>query len=599
MDQRMPDEILYHFPKHGRLSIHVGGYTRALADLFEAEGQLITRLKQTDQLGNLRYFYPGAHHTRYEYLLLQWYLLDRLAKAKSVSEPTLGLAGGVRDLPKREGAKPPTGVDVLQTAVLLANVGHLPETLAGERAVLAVLASDPDLRQAFQHLLGDAAPAFGIALQQFDPYGLHLYLAWLWLQQVHSFDADPQVVQYGRQVLWHQLAPDENPKWGRFQKLGQQVRRIAYLTLDTLYTPAPFSIEFGTLEDDLVRNPEAYMLDTSLFQMALLELNQVMRRLVYQSPLALLSMAAITRERVTRITRARDQLLQPDGWVSAIYPQRGSKLSDVLHGTLAAAAASDVDARRTVALELTLAERRPVWRNTVALEEAMGHKSDRRSRAACDWDASSQTLGIAFAPVAGLPANQWARVAAGFWQAVLHRATDPAAPAGAGTSSARALYLYALRAALGDRLVPAVRSDPLGGHPEPVFWGRRALDVAPPLRQWVDAATDTVHASVLHEVRVLAAVCEALHTRGPVLAYGGQTVLYAGSEERAELDGVILVAGDAESPPAIIWVEAKRPGASLARAQLENRLRRVVQLAVSHVAEVDGGAWAETLAAAK
>lgn len=594
MDQGMPDQIAYHFPKHGRLSIHVGGYTRALADLFETQGQLITRLKQTDQLGNLRYFYPGAHHTRYEYLLLQWYLLDRLTKAKGVSEPTLGLAGGVRDLPKRDGAGPPAGVDVLQTAVLLANVGHLPETLAGERAVLAVLADDADLRRAFQNLLGEAGPAFGIALQQFNPYGLHLYLAWLWLEQVRSFDADPQVVQYGRQVLWHQLAPDDNPKWGRFQKLGQQVRRIAYLTLDTLYTPAPFSIEFATLEDDLARNPEAYMLDTSPFQMALWELNQVMRRLVYQSPLALLSMAAITQERITRLTRARDQLMQPNGWFSAIYPKPGSKLAAVLHGTLAAAAASDVDARRTVALEVPLADRRPVWRNTVALEEALGRQADARSRAACDWDASSHTLGIAFAPVPHLPPDEWARVAAGFWQTVLRRATEPAAPAGDSVSSARALYLYALRAALGDRLLPAVRSDPLGGHPEPVFWGRRAMDVAPALRQWADAATEAVHASVLHEVRVLAAVCEALHARGPVLAYGGQTVLYGESQVRAELDGVVLVAGTGDVPPAIVWVEAKRPGASLARAQLEDRLRHVVQLSVSHVAEVDGGAWAET-----
>ena len=172
MDQGMPDQIAYHFPKHGRLSIHVGGYTRALADLFETQGQLITRLKQTDQLGNLRYFYPGAHHTRYEYLLLQWYLLDRLAQAKAVSEPTLGLGGGVRDLPKLEGAGPPTGVDLLQTAVLLANVGHLPETLAGERAVLAVLADDQDLcRGRFKACWATRRPRLGSRCSSLIPTG--------------------------------------------------------------------------------------------------------------------------------------------------------------------------------------------------------------------------------------------------------------------------------------------------------------------------------------------------------------------------------------------------------------------------------------------
>lgn len=329
------------------------------------------------------------------------------------------------------------------------------------------------------------------------------------------------------------------------------------------------------------------MLDTSPFQMALGELNQVMRRLVYQSPEALQSMAAITRVRVARLARARDQLLGPEGWFSAVYPKRGSKLADVLHGPLSLADASDVDASRCLGLELAVPDRKPAWRNTVALERAMGSEVDVRARAACDWDSHSQSLGLAFAPVPHLEAGPWAETTARFWQSLLRRVTDPAAPA-------RALYLYALRAALRGRLVPAVRSDSLGGHPEPVYWGRRALDVAPPLRAWAEAASDAVSLSVRHEVQVLAAVCEGLNTRGPVLAYGGQTVLYAGSEVGAELDGVILIAGEAEAPPAIVWVEAKRAEAAPARAQLENRLSQVVRLPVSHVAEVDGGAWGET-----
>ena len=590
----MPAEISYHFPKHGRLHVRVGEYTRALADLFEREGGLVTRLKQTDQLGNLRYFYPGAHHTRYEYLVLQWYLLARLAGVKDTSEATLGLHGGVRDLPRLASGHAPQGVDVLQSMVLLANVGHLPETLAGERAVLAVLAQDSGLKAAFQNLLGDARQAFGIALSQFDPYGLHLYLAWMWLEQLRSFDADPNVRDYGREVLWHQLAPDSDGKWGRFQKLAQQVRRIAYLTLDTLYTPAPFSIEFGTLEDDLTRHPEAYLLDTSPFQTALLELNQVMRRLVYQSPEALLSMAAITRERMRRLMRARDALMAPGGWLTAIYPPKGGKLADVLHGTLPAAAASDVDASRAMALEIALPVRKAVWRNTVALEVQMGLEADRSARAACDWDAASQTLGIAFAPVPHQSPEQWAAVAGRFWQGVLGRVTDPDAPALATPASARALYLYALRAALGDRLVPAVRSDSLGGQAEPVCWAPRAKDLAPVLTAWVDGAADAVKDSVQHEVRVLAAVCEHLDRRGPALAYGGQTVLYDGSEIKVELDGVVLLAGGDHGASAIVWVEAKKAGSKPARAQLRARISDVIRLPVIDVGDVDGGAWAET-----
>jgi hypothetical protein len=481
---------------------------------------------------------------------------------------------------------------VLQTMVLLANVGHLPETLASERAVLAVLAADPDLRTAFQRLLGDAASAFGLALQQFDPYGLHRYLTWMWLEHVHNFDADPNLVQYARQVLWHQLAPDEDPKWSRLGKLAAQVRRIAYLTLDTLYTPAPFSIEFGTLEDDLARSPEEYMLDSSPFQLALLELNQVMRRLVYQSPEALLSMGAITRERVERLNRARPKLLAPDGWLAAVYPSRGSALSEVLHGPLSAAAASDVDPKRCLSLELALAERKPVWRNTVALEAAMGWQADPDARAACDWDAESGTLGIAFAPVPGLSAKRWAELTAQLWQALLKRVTDPTAPAGDDPASARRLYLYALRAALGDRLVPAVRSDPLRGHREPVFWGRRAKDVAPRLEAWLAQAAGLAP-SVQHEVQVLARVCALLDARGPVLAYGGQTVLYGGNDVRAECDGVILVASAGE-PAAIVWVEAKMAGALKAREQLDARISEVMQLVRHGSGTVAGGAWVET-----
>ena len=116
---------------------------------------------------------------------------------KGTSEATLGLAGAVKDLPVLARSWRPTGGDVLETSVLLANGRHLAETLAGEQAVLGAVVSNTDLRKAFQNALGGAAQTFGVALQQFDPWGLHLYLAWLWLQQVHGPEVDTALVEYG------------------------------------------------------------------------------------------------------------------------------------------------------------------------------------------------------------------------------------------------------------------------------------------------------------------------------------------------------------------------------------------------------------------
>ena len=63
----MSKDIKYNLSGYGFASCLVFGATEKYIDLFEEHG-LIEKAKRISQLGVMKYVYPGAHHTRYEYI---------------------------------------------------------------------------------------------------------------------------------------------------------------------------------------------------------------------------------------------------------------------------------------------------------------------------------------------------------------------------------------------------------------------------------------------------------------------------------------------------------------------------------------------------
>ena len=62
----MIKELSYNLPGYGFASCYLIGQTIDVMNLLESVG-IIEKMQNTCQLGTMKYVYPGAHHTRYEY----------------------------------------------------------------------------------------------------------------------------------------------------------------------------------------------------------------------------------------------------------------------------------------------------------------------------------------------------------------------------------------------------------------------------------------------------------------------------------------------------------------------------------------------------
>lgn len=71
-------EVEYNLPGYRFTSCYLFDTALEFIDLLNKNG-IIEKMKNTCQLGTMKYIYPGAHHTRYKYVFTQLSLTSNLA----------------------------------------------------------------------------------------------------------------------------------------------------------------------------------------------------------------------------------------------------------------------------------------------------------------------------------------------------------------------------------------------------------------------------------------------------------------------------------------------------------------------------------------
>jgi hypothetical protein len=157
---------LIFMPIISTLKYHVPGLGELKADFFEnsskaynllKENGHVDRLKEIDQLGVIRNVYEGAHHSRWEYVMMQLGILHRL-NTKDFDlgiKPSKGTGLGSNVI---IGNKKTTYFEIIQIWILLLNMGHLPGTFSSEKALLKCVKEDLELRK----LIYDSLPSKSI-----------------------------------------------------------------------------------------------------------------------------------------------------------------------------------------------------------------------------------------------------------------------------------------------------------------------------------------------------------------------------------------------------------------------------------------------------
>ena len=285
----MSEKIKYNLPGFGFAECFVFENASRLLDLLD-NYHLVDKLKNTYQLGTMRYVYPGAHHTRYEYIYTQLMLISNLVMSKEKSKRSLEISlGSCLNEFKNLGYNI-TGGDILQCLAILSNAGHMYDTFTSSKIITKLLRESRNSRTPFYEIYKRNLPrelheTFVDIINQNNYYKLHLFnMIHLLKGMVRSKDYEP-FVQMFTQLLIRLLDPSKikNEATQRIFTLYKKIRKIAYLSIDMVYTPAFFGANLNRMLYTLPNSIDELFDDESPVSKAILQLEEIIHKQIYDS----------------------------------------------------------------------------------------------------------------------------------------------------------------------------------------------------------------------------------------------------------------------------------------------------------------------------
>lgn len=233
--------VEYLMPHLGKLRIRLYGFAGDVYDVLGKAGE-IRRLKRLRHLGELCEILEGAHHTRWEYIVLFLHLLEAFKRG----DKGLGLSAEnvSKYLPLQEDI---SAQGVLQSVCLLANSGHLMGTFETERLVMRAVLEESSVKNRFLMELPLQARELAENILKAEQVGrFYNVLAMLYIHRCREFTGKSSLQKQALDLLVTLNTSGEKA----LQKLGRiytTIRRLAYLALDLHYAPIGLSLNTHTV----------------------------------------------------------------------------------------------------------------------------------------------------------------------------------------------------------------------------------------------------------------------------------------------------------------------------------------------------------------
>ena len=234
-------KLSYYVPFIGHIEVTLHNESEKVYNWLNQANE-ITRLKNLDHLGAIRFAWEGAHHPRWEYISFILYLIDYCKE--NVGETHLGSRV---DIPAHS-INISSGSELLKCWALLFNVGHLEWTFFTERCLLLELKNSRDKRNEFLKFFSGDNELKEWAkniINKCEFYRFFQTLAFIRLESIA--DKAPEELKWKEIMKAFVIEKNDNPKISRLRKLYRDIRRLAYLTLDPHYTPAGLQFNFTQL----------------------------------------------------------------------------------------------------------------------------------------------------------------------------------------------------------------------------------------------------------------------------------------------------------------------------------------------------------------
>lgn len=242
----------YQVPQLGKVSAKLYEYSAQTYNLLDYYGH-IKKLRTIDQLGVIRNVYEGAHHSRWEYVMLQLSLIHRLSVETDEKDRKVARGLGLGSSNIEFQGRCPTGADILQMWTLLLNAGHLPGTFATERALLKSCKKHRDLQRTIrQGLPGETRVRqyFTEILREDDIYSFHKILICFYLERYRKYILNQsRFVDFLQEIMSFYLFPSDDHRESQenYCRLFRRIRQISYLFLDFQYGPIPVDFDLGAI----------------------------------------------------------------------------------------------------------------------------------------------------------------------------------------------------------------------------------------------------------------------------------------------------------------------------------------------------------------
>jgi hypothetical protein len=306
----------YFIPGIGiyNLDIEKAKPVKILYDFLDGVGE-IDRLKNLDHLGIVREVIDGARHSRFDYIALIFALIDQWDQ--KVDE--IHVFSKVEVEPEPEQGEEVKGKDLIKCWALLFNIGHLEWTFFTERILLEVLRERKLHTKLIESIEDEKIKIIAEEIFELSDYN-HLYqiLAYLRFKCLCKKYRDEMDENWFERYKWmfkKYIVDDFSDKVKEsniiyLNSLYRTVRKIAFLLLDSFYTPSGLNLSPVLLFDnpELIRSivfgeteisNTLKFLNRQLYKSVYLNENVLAIQSLYYKPL---------KEKLTELTRKVDGL---------------------------------------------------------------------------------------------------------------------------------------------------------------------------------------------------------------------------------------------------------------------------------------------------
>ncbi len=244
MSSNNPEKLEVFFPYLGKLTANFHDESKEIYKIFKEKNE-IERLQNLEHLGALKFAFKSARHSRLEYITLIMSLIETAKRSEVVEISS--------DVKIYGGLEISSGEELLKSWTLILNMGHLYLTFATEKCLLLALTQNEEIQAQYLNLIEDEELRNEIhkIIKNEEIYKFYSTISAYRLFTEFK-DVGEENFKCMVNLLKSYIIDGEDEKIKKLKEIFIIIRLIAYLSLDSYYSPSIPSININQLLRDPV-----------------------------------------------------------------------------------------------------------------------------------------------------------------------------------------------------------------------------------------------------------------------------------------------------------------------------------------------------------